>query len=89
MTTHDVRLWVSFGALYAQNAILAGVQDGMVSAHVAHTSRLAVPNIAGDMLRETLELGIRRMEFKRHTIKQRYIDIGEEIINGQDNENHG
>lgn len=82
MTGHDLRLWVTFGALYSQNVILAGVQDGMVAAHVAHTSRLATTNIASDMLRETLELGIRRLEFKRHSIKQRYNDIGEEILNG-------
>ena len=82
MTRHDLELWVTFGALYSQNMVLAAVQDGVVAAHVAATSRLATTNVAGDMWRETLELWIRELEFKRHSIKQRYNDIGEEITNG-------
>jgi len=80
LTLHDLQLWATFATLYSQNMVLAAVQDGVVSAHVAHTSRLATPNIASDMLRETLELGIRRLEFKRHSIKERYTAIGKEIL---------
>ncbi len=80
MTKHDLTSWATFGILHAQNAALAAVQNGLVYMHVHAKSRLATTNIAGDMWRETLELEIRRLEFKRHSIKQRRDKIGKAII---------
>ena len=83
MTKHDLALWATFYVLHTQNASLAVVQNGLVYMHVHAKSRLATTNIAGDMWRETLELGIRRLEFKRHSIKQRRDEIGKAITDEQ------
>ena len=80
MTRHEIALSVRFGALHLQNAVLAIVQNTMVTAHVRATSQIATPNIAEDMWRETLELGIRRLEFKRYSVIQRRNKVGEEIV---------
>ena len=83
MTIHDLTRWATFGLLHTQNAALATVQNHLVSMRVHAKSHIATTNIAGDMWRETLELGIRRLEFKRHSIKQRRDEIGKAIIDEQ------
>ncbi len=79
VTLTDLRLWAAF--VQARGAYVAWghVTSALVLAHVGATSRTSTPNILGEMLRENLELGIRRLEQKQHTLKTRYERIGKKI----------
>ncbi len=64
------------------HAVWARYGNLLVYAHVGATARLSTTNIAGDMLRETLELQIRRHEQQQHTRRMHYEQLGERIVNG-------
>ena len=63
------------------HAVWARYGNLLVYLHVGATARLSTTNIVGDMIRETLELQIRRSEQDQHRRQMRYQRIGERILN--------
>ena len=80
MIFSDVRDWTRFGILYGKYRLLRKVGNTLVWMHVATKPTSATGNILNNIVQEEIEQAVRRVEFRCHTLKEQYTQLGKEIL---------
>jgi len=75
-----MRNWTRFGLTYGKYRLLRKVGNALVWMHVATKPTSATGNTLNAIIQEEIELAVRKVEFRCHTLQQQYTEIGKEIL---------
>ena len=73
-----------FFILRGKYVLLRQVGNALVAAHVRATSTSATPDTANEMLQEQLRKAVRKIEFRCHTLKEAYTELGKELLHDEE-----
>jgi len=75
-----VNTFAQFQITRCKHYLLRRVGNVLVALHVRTTPRRATPDTLNEIIQEQLAAGVRAIEFKAESLKQRYERLGKELL---------
>lgn len=75
-----IRTYTEFQITLCKHYLLRKVGNVLVALHVRTTPHRATPDTLNEIIQEQLAAGVRAIEFKAESLKQRYERLGKELL---------